>query len=65
MPPVALTLMAPFPSPKQVIAVGIALMAMAVGWVMVTEKVPTHPFASLAYNVYVPAANPLKALEAW
>ena len=37
---------------------------MAEGSVMVAETVPTQPFASFAYKVYVPAANPVNALDA-
>ena len=63
MPPLTATVAAPVIPPLQVTFVELLMLAVnAVGWVMVTLVVFTHPAASVILAVYVPA-DKLLAVE--
>jgi hypothetical protein len=53
----------PFDAPLQVTALTLVVTLNAAdGWMIVTEAVPTHKFASVTVTIYVPAAR-LTAVE--
>ena len=59
VPPEAIDMIAPFEPERHVTAVTIGLIAMAVGWVMVTAFTDLHALASVIVSVYVLADKPV------